>query len=388
MRPRRIAQVLGLCERHCSCLTGASPGVSVLGNCIEGMLRYMPDAAIRGGCRCGARRIAECTHPIEYGRTVTNFPSMSPSTRIYIAGHQGLVGSALWRHFTARGFENLIGLGSSELDLRDAGATAAFFRATRPQVVIDAAARVGGIAANALRPADFVSDNLRIQLNLLDTAVASGVERFLFLGSSCIYPKFAAQPIREEALLTGPLEESNEGYAVAKLAGIAQVTAIRRQHGLPYISAMPTNLYGPGDNFSPHDSHVVPAMIRRFHEAMLADIPHVTCWGTGLPRRDLLHVDDAAEACHFLLDHYDGDGPVNVGSGTDIPISEIAHIIAEAVGYDGEIRWDTSRPDGTPRKLLDVRHLAGLGWSAKTPFAEGIKTTYDWFLAHQDTYRR
>ncbi len=224
-------------------------------------------------------------HPIEYGRTVTNFPPMSPSTRIYIAGHQGLVGSALWRHFTARGFENLIGLGSSELDLRDAGATAAFFRATRPQVVIDAAARVGGIAANALRPADFVSDNLRIQLNLLDTAVASGgVERFLFLGSSCIYPKFAAQPIREEALLTGPLEESNEGYAVAKLAGIAQVTAIRRQHGLPYVSAMPTNLYGPGDNFSPHDSHVVPAMIRRFHEAMLADIPHVTCWGTGLPR--------------------------------------------------------------------------------------------------------
>lgn len=222
-------------------------GVSVLGNCIEGMLRYMPDAAIRGGCRCGgARRIAECTHPIEYGRTVTNFPPMSPSTRIYIAGHQGLVGSALWRHFTARGFENLIGLGSSELDLRDAGATAAFFRATRPQVVIDAAARVGGIAANALRPADFVSDNLRIQLNLLDTAVASGgVERFLFLGSSCIYPKFAAQPIREEALLTGPLEESNEGYAVAKLAGIAQVTAIRRQHGLPYVSAMPTNLYGP-----------------------------------------------------------------------------------------------------------------------------------------------
>ncbi|MBH0121127.1 GDP-L-fucose synthase family protein [Rhodococcus sp. NPDC003382] len=313
---------------------------------------------------------------------------MSPSTRIYIAGHQGLVGSALWRHFAACGFENLIGLDSSELDLRDAHATAAFFRDVRPEVVVDAAARVGGIAANAARPADFLSDNLRLQLNLLDSAVSNGVERFLFLGSSCIYPKLTAQPIREEALFTGPLEETNEGYAVAKLGGVAQVTAIRRQHGLPYISAMPTNLYGPGDNFSPHDGHVVPAMIRRFHEAMLADVPHVTCWGTGLPRRDLMHVDDAADAFHFLLDHYDGERPINVGSGSDVTIAEIARIIADTVGYHGEIRWDASKPDGTPRKLLDTKRLTDLGWSAKIPLAEGIRTTYEWFLAHQDTYRR
>ncbi len=312
---------------------------------------------------------------------------MSPSTRIYIAGHRGLVGSALWRHFLQHGFENLIGLGSSELDLRDAHATATFFRDARPEVVIDAAARVGGIAANARRPVDFLSDNLRIQLNLLDSAVSNGVERFLFLGSSCIYPKFAAQPIPEEALFTGPLEETNEGYAVAKLAGIAQVTAIRKQHGLPYISAMPTNLYGPGDNFSLHDGHVVPAMIRRFHEAMLAEVPFVTCWGTGMPRRDLMYVDDAADAFHFLLDHYDGERPINVGSGSDVTISEIARIIADTVGYRGEIRWDESGPDGTPRKLLDIQRLADLGWSAKTPLAEGIRTTYDWFLAHRDTYR-
>jgi GDP-L-fucose synthase len=313
---------------------------------------------------------------------------MSPSTRIYIAGHRGLVGSALWRHFTGRGFENLIGLGSSELDLRDTRATEAFFRTARPAVVIDAAARVGGIAANAGRPADFVSDNLRIQLNLLDSAVSSGVERFLFLGSSCIYPKFAAQPICEEALLTGPLEETNESYAVAKIAGIAQVTAIRRQYRLPYITAMPTNLYGPGDNFDTRDSHVVPAMLRRFHEAVSADAPHVTCWGTGLPRRDLMHVDDFADACHFLLDHYDDDRPINVGSGADITISEIARIVAEIVGYRGEIRWDPSEPDGTPRKLLDVQRMTGLGWSAKTPFAEGIRMTYEWFLVHQDSCRR
>lgn len=337
---------------------------------------------------CSARRIAESTHRIEYGRTVTNYPLLSPSTRIYIAGHRGLVGSALMRHFAGCGFENLIGLDSSELDLRDARATETFFRVARPVVVIDAAARVGGIGANARRPADFLSDNLRIQLNLLDSAVSNGVERFLFLGSSCIYPKFAAQPIREETLLTGPLEETNEGYAVAKIAGIAQVAAIRRQHHVPYISAMPTNLYGPGDNFDARDSHVVPAMLRRFHDAMLAEAPYVTCWGTGRPRRDLVHVDDFADACHFLLDHYDGDHPINVGSGTDLPISEIARLVAETVGYRGEIRWDSSEPDGTPRKLLDVRRLSGLGWSAKTPVAEGIRTTYAWFLTHRDSYRR
>jgi GDP-L-fucose synthase len=308
---------------------------------------------------------------------------LTPETRIYITGHRGLVGSALWRHFSALGFENLIGCTSTDLDLRGADATAAFFAETRPDVVIAAAARVGGIAANARRPAEFISDNLKIQVNLFDGAVASGVERFLFLGSSCIYPKFAEQPIREDALFTGPLEETNEAYAVAKLAGIAQLVAIRRQHGLPYICALPTNLYGPGDNFSTRDSHVLPAMIRRFHEAVRDGAEQVTCWGSGRPRRDFMHVDDFAAACHFLLDHYDDDRPINVGTGVDITVAELADLVASVVGYPGEIRWNTSMPDGTPRKLLDTRRLDALGWRANTSLAEGIQTSYEWFLAHQ-----
>lgn len=307
--------------------------------------------------------------------------------RLYIAGHRGLVGSALWRHFAVCGFQNLIGRSSGELDLRDRRATEAFFAQTRPEVVIAAAARVGGIAANRDRPTEFLSDNLRIQVNLLDSAVATGVGRFLFLGSSCIYPKFADQPIREDALLTGALEETNEGYAIAKIAGIAQVAAIRRQHGLRYISAMPTSLYGPGDNFHPHDSHVLPALIRRFHEATLEGTDQVTCWGTGKARREFMHVDDLARASHFLLDNYDEDQPINVGTGSDLTIAELAHLVAEVVGYRGEIRWDTDKPDGTPRKVLDVQRLSRLGWIATIPLNQGVRETYQWYLAQQGAYR-
>jgi len=313
---------------------------------------------------------------------------ISRNTRIFIAGNRGLVGSALWRLFTDQGFENLIGAGSAELDLRDARATAEFFNETQPDAVIDAAARVGGIAANASRPADFISDNLRIQVNLFDAAVVSGVERFLFLGSSCVYPKLAKQPIREDALFTGPLEETNESYAVAKLAGIAQVVSIRRQHGLPYISAMPTNIFGPGDNFDPQHGHVIPAMIRRFHEAVRDGVTEVSCWGTGQARREFLYVDDFADACHFLLDHYDDERPINVGTGEDLTIVELANLVADVVGYRGSISWDTSRPDGTPRKLLDIRRLDDLGWHAKTSFTEGIRATYKWFLDHEGDNRR
>jgi GDP-L-fucose synthase len=318
----------------------------------------------------------------------SRFAPVSPETRIFIAGHRGLVGSALWRHFTARGFRNLIGRTSAELDLRDAQATSAFFKEMRPDVVIAAAARVGGIGANTSRPVEFISHNLRIQVNLFDSAVANGVERFLFLGSSCIYPKLAQQPIPEDALFTGPLEETNESYATAKLAGLAQLVAIRRQHSLPYICAMPTNLYGPGDNFHPRDSHVVPAMIRRFHEAARDGAPSVTCWGSGRPRREFMYADDLAEACHFLLDGYDDDQPINVGTGHDVTIAELADLVADVVGYHGEITWNTTKPDGTPRKLLDTRRLDALGWKAKTSLAEGIQASYEWFLGHQGDYRR
>jgi GDP-L-fucose synthase len=299
--------------------------------------------------------------------------------KIYIAGHRGLVGSALWRHFEAEGFTNLVGRTSSELDLRDRDATFDFYADERPDVVIDAAARVGGIMANSTYPAEFLSDNLRIQLNVIDGARKHRVPRLLFLGSSCIYPKFAPQPISEESLLTGPLEETNDAYAIAKIAGIMHIQAIRREDGLPYISAMPTNLYGPNDNFDPETSHVLPAMIRRFHDAKLTGAETVTCWGTGNPRREFLHVDDLATACLFILEKYDEPGPINVGTGQDITIRDLAKLVAEVVEYGGDIAWDSTKPDGTPQKLLNVERLKRLGWVTSTELAAGCKRVYeDW----------
>jgi len=298
-----------------------------------------------------------------------------------------LVGSAIWRHLEEQGFGSLVGAASSEADLRDREATSAFFWRQRPDVVIDAAARVGGILANSTYPADFLSDNLRIQLNVMDAANETGVERLLFLGSSCIYPKLAAQPIKESSLLTGALEPTNDAYAIAKIAGIMQVQANRRQHGRHWISAMPTNLYGPNDNFDPQSSHVLPALIRRFHEAKESGAGEVVLWGTGTPRREFLHVDDLAAASLFLLDNYDSAETINVGVGEDVTIRELAELVAVVVGYDGALVQDTSKPDGTPRKLLDVSKINDLGWKANVPLREGIASTYQWFLKHRAEIR-
>ncbi|BCO89938.1 MULTISPECIES: GDP-L-fucose synthase family protein [Mycobacterium] len=307
---------------------------------------------------------------------------------VYIAGHRGLVGSALVRRFQSEGFTNLLVRSHSDLDLMDRAATFDFVLESRPQIVIDAAARVGGIMANDTYPADFLSENLQIQVNLLDAAVAARVPRLLFLGSSCIYPKFAPQPIPESALLTGPLEPTNDAYAIAKIAGILQVQAVRRQYGLSWISAMPTNLYGPDDNFSPSGSHLLPALIRRYEEAKASGAPSVTNWGTGTPQRELLHVDDLANACLYLLEHFDGPDHVNVGTGVDHSISEIAEMVATAVGYVGETRWDQTKPDGTPRKLLDVSALRGLGWQPKISLRDGIEATVAWYRANAAAARQ
>lgn len=300
--------------------------------------------------------------------------------KIYVAGHRGLVGSAIWRLLERRGFQHLIGMTSAELDLKNRDSVMKFVNSERPNVIIDAAARVGGIQANSSFPAQFLSENLQIQTNLMDAANEAEVERFLFLGSSCIYPKYARQPIREDSLLTGELEPTNDAYAIAKIAGIMQIQASRRQYGRRWISAMPTNLYGPGDNFHPDHSHVLPALIRRFHEAKQADVPEVVIWGTGTPRREFLHVDDLANACLFLLDNYDSSETINIGVGRDISIAELSVLIAEIVGYDGQISFDTSKPDGTPRKLLDVSKLNKLGWKADVALREGIASTYLWYL--------
>ena len=298
----------------------------------------------------------------------------------YVAGHRGLVGSAVWRYLSDQGFGNLVGRSSRELDLRDRPLVFDFFAAVRPRYVVLAAAKVGGILANATAPADFLSENLRIQVNVMDAAAASGVERLLFLGSSCIYPKLAPQPIRESALLTGPLEPTNDGYAIAKIAGVLQVQALRRQYDKHFISAMPTNLFGPGDNFDLETSHVLPAMIRRFHEAKVGRLPAVTLWGTGRPRREFLHVDDLARACLHLLENYDEPDTINVGTGVDVTIGELAALVAKTVGYGGEIHWDASRPDGTPRKLLDVSRITSLGWAPQIELPEGVSRVYSWYL--------
>jgi len=299
---------------------------------------------------------------------------------VYIAGHRGLVGSAVWRHLSKSPDIRLVGRSRAELDLRDEAAVDRFFAVERPDDVVLAAARVGGILANSTKPADFLVDNLKIQLNTIDAAWRHSVGRLLFLGSSCIYPKLAPQPIREDSLLTGHLEPTNDAYAIAKIAGVFQVQAYRRQHGVSYISAMPTNLYGPGDNFDLETSHVLPALIRRMHEAKATGAAQVTLWGSGTPRREFLHVDDLAAACAFLLDKYDDPEPINVGVGRDISIRQLAELVAEVVGYGGEITFDPSKPDGTPRKLLDVSRIAELGWQAQVPLREGIASTYRWYV--------
>jgi GDP-L-fucose synthase len=294
-------------------------------------------------------------------------------SKFYVAGHNGMVGAAVWRHLEASGFSNLIGRRSSELDLRNRDAVFTLFEKEKPRYVVLAAARVGGIMANNTYPAEFLSDNLQIQVNVMDAAAKFGVERLLFMGSSCIYPKFAEQPIKEESLLTGYLEPTNDAYAIAKIAGIMQVQATRRQYGLAWISAMPTNLYGVGDNYSGFNSHVIPALIRRYEEARLSGEDVVTNWGTGSPLREFLYVDDLATATLHLLEKYDGPQQVNVGTGSDLSIKEISELVAKAVGYEGRSEWDTSKPDGTPKKLLDISKVQSFGWQPKISLEEGLK---------------
>jgi GDP-L-fucose synthase len=308
---------------------------------------------------------------------------MKPTDRIYVAGHRGLVGSAIVRHLRAAGFEDLVLRTHAELDLRSQPAVDQFFASERPGYVVLAAARVGGILANDTYRADFIRDNLLIEANVIDAAHRSGAKKLLFLGSSCIYPKEAPQPLREEYLLTGPLEETNRPYAVAKIAGIEMLDAYRRQFGMSGFCVMPTNLYGPNDNFHPRNAHVLPALLRRFHEAKLAGAPEVVIWGTGAPRREFLHVDDLAAACVFLLREYEGSQMFNIGVGEDLTIRELAELVQGLVGYQGTIRFDPSKPDGTPRKLLDLSRIHALGWRAKIPLAEGLAQTYAWYKEHE-----
>jgi GDP-L-fucose synthase len=316
-----------------------------------------------------------------------SIPLLPARARVFVAGHRGLVGSAVARRLTAEGHE-VLSRSRTELDLRDAEQTGRHLRSVRPDAVVLAAAKVGGIMANRNEPVPFLEDNLRIQLSVIAGAHGAGVRRLLFLGSSCIYPKHAPQPISEDALLTGPLEPTNEPYALAKIAGITQVRGYRRQFGASYISAMPTNLYGPGDNFDLETSHVLPALIRRFHEARVEGRDEVVLWGSGTPRREFLHVDDLARACTLLLREYDDDAPVNVGCGTDLTIRELAGTVADIVGYPGRIVFDTSKPDGTPRKLLDVSRLRSLGFRPAIGLPDGIRTTYESWLHDPTTEGR
>src|SRR5579871_6191587 len=299
--------------------------------------------------------------------------------RVFVAGHRGMVGSALVRRLASEGVE-LLTVARAEVDLRDQAQVAGWFAKKRPQAVFLAAAKVGGIVANNTLRAEFIYDNLIMATNVIHAAHVNGVEKLMFLGSSCIYPKLAAQPLREDSMLTGPLEITNGPYAIAKIAGIKLVEAYRSQYGSDFINVMPTNLYGPGDNYHPEYSHVVAALIRRFHEAKVAGSPNVVVWGTGTPRREFLYVDDLADACVHLMKTYSGDELVNIGTGEDITIAEFAHLVADTVGYTGAISYDPSRPDGTPQKLLDVGRLAKLGWRAKTPLEQGIKLAYQAYL--------
>ena len=301
---------------------------------------------------------------------------------IYVAGHRGLVGSAVARRIDELGDRDWIGRTRAELDLTDRRAVFEFVGSAKPDSIVIAAAKVGGIKANDTYPVEFLTENVQLQSNLLDAAHAAGVPKVLFLGSSCIYPKLAPQPIQESSMLTGPLEPTNDAYALAKLAGIRLVDAYRSQYGRQWISAMPTNLYGPGDNFDLETSHVLPALIRRFHDAIKSGADSVTLWGTGEALREFLYIDDAAAASLYLLDHYNEPGPINVGFGKDISIRELAHLIATVVGFDGELKWDATKPNGTPRKILDSGRIHALGWEPKVSLTEGIHRTYDWFLAN------
>jgi GDP-L-fucose synthase len=301
---------------------------------------------------------------------------------IYVAGHQGLVGSALVRRLERGGFRNVLTRTRGELDLKDERAVQAFFASERPQYVFVAAARVGGILANSRFPVEFLTDNLRIAVNAISAAHDHGVEKLLFLGSSCIYPRSAPQPMREDDLLTGKLEPTNEAYAIAKIAGLKLCEAYRREYGDVFITVMPSNVYGPGDNFHPENSHVLPGLLRRFHEAKVSGAPEVVVWGTGTPRREFLHVDDLADACLFVMERYQGEAPLNIGTGKDLTIRELAELIREVVDYRGGIRFDPSRPDGMERKLLDVARLEALGWRPSIGLEEGVRSTWAWYRAH------
>ena len=302
---------------------------------------------------------------------------MKPKEKVYIAGHRGMVGSAICRRLQKEGFTDIVTRTSSDLDLRNQAAVREFFAKERPDYVFLAAAKVGGIMANNTYRAEFLYDNLLIQSNIIDAAYRNGVKKLLFLGSSCIYPKMAPQPLKEEYLLTGPLETTNEPYAIAKIAGIKLCDAYRSQYGCNFISVMPTNLYGPNDNYDLMTSHVLPSLVRKFHEAKKTGAPSVTIWGSGKPRREFLHADDLADACYFLMQRYDEPGLVNIGTGQDLAVGELALLIKKVVGYTGTIEHDTSKPDGTPRKLMDVSKLNGLGWKAGIPLEEGLRRVYD-----------
>lgn len=309
---------------------------------------------------------------------------MNKKTKIYIAGHKGMVGSAVWRNLESKGYTNLIGRSSKELNLRNHQAVLDFFKTEAPDVVIDAAARVGGILANSSYPYEFLMENLQIQNNLIDFSLKCGIEKFIFLGSSCIYPKLAPQPIQETHLLTGSLESTNEWYAIAKITGVKACEAIRKQYRKDYVSLMPTNLYGPNDNFDLKNSHVLPAMIRKFHEAKMNSHAPVELWGSGTPLREFLHVDDLAEAVVFALEHQLPDHLYNVGSGSDLSIKALATHIQDTVGHQGKIHWDSTKPDGTPRKLMNSSKLRSLGWESRISLKDGIQSTYEWFLEQQD----